>query len=208
MKLYENLTLDSLEKEIWVSAIGFDGRYEVSNLGRVKSLSRLVPNGKSERVVNEKILRQCRSKRDGRLCVVLSANNVRKTHSVSSLIYYSFNPNKIDDNLNDEVYHINKISHDNRLSNLGYNKIKGSSYAISIKLGNVKHLEEARKALHKYTKETATIVDGVITHRKCKKCKTKKSVSLFENSRNTCKACRIEEVKERYILKKLNSTTI
>lgn len=34
-KIYKNLSLEDLENEIWVDALGFGGVYAVSNLGRV-----------------------------------------------------------------------------------------------------------------------------------------------------------------------------
>ena len=50
-----SLSLDNLENEEWIDALGFDGIYQVSNYGRVKTLGRWVSNGKSERWVKERI---------------------------------------------------------------------------------------------------------------------------------------------------------
>ena len=198
-KIYNNPTLEDLENEIWIDALGFDGIYEVSNLGRIKSLGRYVPNGKSERWVKEKIRKQVLCP-DGRLTCPLSHNNIRTSINVSAFIFYSFNPNLQNDNLNDEVYHINKIQNDNRLCNLSYNKIKGKSYKISIELGNVKHLDEARKKHHKYTKGTAIIKNKRTTHRKCKRCGNLKEQKCFEiYGRNTCTSCREIQKKETYL---------
>lgn len=44
-------------EEIWLPIQGFEGYYEISNLGRVKSLSRLSWNGKVFFTLKEKILR-------------------------------------------------------------------------------------------------------------------------------------------------------
>jgi hypothetical protein len=189
-RIYRNTNLKDLDNEIWVDCLGYDGLYEVSNLGRVKSLGRRVNNGQSGRWVKERILSPSKNKRDNRLKVGLSSNNKTKSFDISWLVFYSFNPKMLNDKINDEVYHKNKIADDNRLVNLGYNKVRGASYKISMELGNVKHLEKARKSLHKYTKETAIIKDGVITHRKCRVCKEIKPVNKFEKSRNTCFKCR------------------
>lgn len=196
---HKNLQLEDLPNEKWIDALGFDGVYEVSNLGRIKSLGRWVANGKSERWVKERIRKQVLCP-DGRLTCPLSHNNIRTSINVSAFIFYSFNPNLQNDNLNDEVYHINKIQDDNRICNLSYNKIKGKSYKISIQLGNVKHLDEARKKHHKYTKETAIIKNKRTTHRKCKNCGKLKEQKYFEQyGRNTCKSCRILYQKEIYL---------
>lgn len=198
MEIYENTSLESLKGEVWVDAIGYEGFYKVSNLGRVKSLGRYVSNGKSKRWVKEKILKQSLSK-DGRLSCGLSVGNTRKTLNISASVFYSFNPEIKNDYLNDEVFHINKKMNDNKLCNLSYNKQKGKSYSVSIKLGNVSHLKEARKQLHPYTKNNSVIVNGKITHRKCKKCNEVKLNKEFEScGRNTCNKCRSIQAKERY----------
>lgn len=194
---FKNKELIDLPNEIWVDCFGYDGIYSVSNLGRVKSEGRWVSNGKSERFVKERILSQAELS-DGRLTVNLSINNIAESKQVHQLVFYSFHPEKINDKLRDEVYHINKILNDNRLENLGYNEIQGKSYKISIELGNVKHLETARKAVHKYTKDTAQIINGEVAKRKCKSCGELKDVSFFEYKRNTCIECRKIEKRNRY----------
>ena len=45
MYFNKNLQIEDLENEEWIDAIGFDGIYQVSNLGRVKTLGRWVRNG-------------------------------------------------------------------------------------------------------------------------------------------------------------------
>jgi hypothetical protein len=137
-KIYKNLSLEDLENEIWTDALGFDGIYAVSNLGRVKSLERRVPTANGHRSVRGRILSQDKQKSDGKLSVVFS---IAKSYSLNTLVYYSFNPKKVNDDLNDEVYHINKIQDDNRLCNLEYNKIKRSTYKRSLEFGNLKHLK-------------------------------------------------------------------
>lgn len=189
-KIYKNLSLEDLENEIWVDALGFGGVYAVSNLGRVKSLERRVSTANGNRRVRERMLSQGKQKRDGRLSVVFSLNNIAKSYALNTLIYYSFNPKQINDNLNDEVYHINKIQDDNRLCNLGYNKIKGASYKISIDLGNVKHLEKARKKHHPHTKKGSIIIDGRTTHRTCRVCnKLKEQKEYNYYGTNRCLEC-------------------
>ena len=42
MKAYENLSLEDMEGEVWKDVVGYEGLYQVSNLGRVKSLDRYV----------------------------------------------------------------------------------------------------------------------------------------------------------------------
>jgi hypothetical protein len=204
--IYKNKTINTLDNEIWVDCFGYDGIYSVSNLGRVKSENRYVNNGKSQRLVKERILSQAQSK-DGRLMVNLSIDNKAKPTQVNQLVYYSFYPEKINDMINNEVFHVNKIVNDNRLINLGYNDIHGKSYKISIELGNVKHLGQARKNVHKYTKENSIIENGIVVKRKCKICNELKDVDYFEYKRNTCLKCRKRTKQSYYQNVKLNRST-
>lgn len=48
-ELYKILDLENLENEEWLPVVGYEGLYEVSNMGRIKSLG----NNKSRK---EKIL--------------------------------------------------------------------------------------------------------------------------------------------------------
>lgn len=89
--------------EIWKDLTGYIGIYQVSNNGRIKSLSRKIvrKNGQIA-IVKEKILK---SKKDryGYFFIVLSNNNIRKTILVHRLVAAAFIPNP--DNL-PEIDHI------------------------------------------------------------------------------------------------------
>lgn len=52
-------------EEIWKDIVGHENKYQVSNLGRVKSLARQTPfkNGKFTRFTKERILKPCLGKR-------------------------------------------------------------------------------------------------------------------------------------------------
>ena len=76
-------------KEIWVDIIGYEGLYQVSNYGRVKSLERYNALG---RLVDEKILKGIIN-RDGYLFVNLSKNGVEKPYTVHRLVSEAFLPN-------------------------------------------------------------------------------------------------------------------
>lgn len=179
-----SLSLDDLEGEIWIDAVGFDGIYEVSNLGRIKSLGRWVSNGKSERWVKERIRKQAQSK-DGRLSCPFSVGGTTYPINIPELIYLSFNRNEC---LNGYVIaHLNKKPYDNRLSNLKKITIKDSR-KISEKLGNLKPMPTRGEL--KYTRENTFYENGVLKEKRCKLCNTIKSISLFDKFRNTCRECR------------------
>ena len=109
-----------MSEEVWRDIEGFDGLYQVSNQGRVKSLERKVPKGDGERTVKERILKPgVRSK--GYLFVVLCAGGKSRMFSVHRLVCQAFhdNPeNKLD------VNHINENKTDNRACNLEWSTRK------------------------------------------------------------------------------------
>jgi hypothetical protein len=74
-------------QEIWLPIEGYEGYYEVSNLGRVKSLSRSVEN--SNRIIKEKF-NSFHLKRDGYHSVLLSKNKVKKTISLHRIVANTF----------------------------------------------------------------------------------------------------------------------
>ena len=98
------------EKEIWKDIPEYEG-YQVSNLGRVKSLERIDALGHR---LKEKILKPSIS-HNGYYRVCLHKNSIGKMHVVHRLVWIAFN-GPIPEGL--QVNHINEIKSDNRLSNL------------------------------------------------------------------------------------------
>ncbi len=101
------------EQEQWKPIAGFEG-YKVSSFGNVKSVERLVWNGKGYVHKPEMILKQARSHK-GYPIVYLSHNNRQKTVPVHRLVASAFIPNPFG---KPQVNHINGIKTDNRVTNL------------------------------------------------------------------------------------------
>ena len=97
--------------EIWKEIQDYEGLYEVSNLGRVKNLERLVKNKHGYRKVKEKILTATSF---NYACVFLSNGNV-KQHYVHRLVATAFIPNPFNKEM---VNHKSGNKLDNRLTNL------------------------------------------------------------------------------------------
>lgn len=99
--------MKNIMKEIWKDITGYEGLYQISNNGNVKSLG----NNKTKK---EKILKPSVDG-DGYLFVKLCKNRKLKYFKVHRLVAQAFisNPNNLP-----QVNHKNEIKDDNRLENL------------------------------------------------------------------------------------------
>lgn len=105
--------LSKMPNEIWKPINGYEGLYEVSNFGRMKSFQ----NG------NERILRGHRDK-NGYIVIRLPEDGVFKYRLLHRIIAQTFIPNPEDKPF---VDHINTIPSDNRVENLRWATEKENS---------------------------------------------------------------------------------
>lgn len=99
-------------KEVWKDIVGYEGMYQVSNLGNVKSLDRIVWNGKVHHLLKGRIMKPKGKKyKEVHLC---KDGKIKKCY-LHRLVAHSFilNPNN-----KPQVNHLNGIHSDNRLENL------------------------------------------------------------------------------------------
>lgn len=101
-------------KEIWKDVVGYEGLYQVSNLGRVKSLERASGKGSGNRYRPERILKQIVDK-CGYLEITLCLKGIQKKFRVHRLIASAFIINIKNKSC---VNHINGVKADNRVENL------------------------------------------------------------------------------------------
>ena len=106
--------MEKLFNEIWKPIKGFEGLYEVSNMGNVRSLDRHVINDNQYRLLKGKPKKPCLTS-DGYLITNLSKNGQVKTYFVHRLVAEAFIPNP---NVLPFIDHINTIKTDNRVENL------------------------------------------------------------------------------------------
>ena len=102
-----------MEEEIWKPVVGYEGVYEVSNKGRIKSLERIV-NTKNRKIHKRESIRNLK-KHDGYYYVTLSKNSKHETLAVHRIVAMAFldKPNG-----KNHIDHINTNRLDNRVENL------------------------------------------------------------------------------------------
>ena len=144
-------------QEIWKDIKGYEGLYQVSNLGRVKSILCWCGNGKTKIwKEKEKILSNCVDN-NGYIRVVLFKECKGKNVRVHRLVAEAFIPNLEDKRV---VNHINGIKTDNRVENLEWCTYgENAKHAWNNGLNSVSQnvIDSAKKRFSKkvnqYTKE-------------------------------------------------------
>ena len=139
-------------EEHWKPIIGFEGLYEISNLGRVKSLSRYVKSkANSKMKIPERILKTGKNK-CGYALVVLMKNNKRHNKLVHRLVAEAFinNPENYA-----VVNHIDGNKQNNNVSNLewcstSYNVKHAYLTGLNKKIKAVIQLDLTGKIIRKY----------------------------------------------------------
>jgi hypothetical protein len=107
-----------MQEEIWKDIPNYEGLYQVSNLGRVKSLFRKIYNKNNEFIYTQKeiILKQSYDK-SGYYRIALTNNSERKRFKIHQLVAMAFLGHK-PCGFKLVVDHINDIKTDNRVENL------------------------------------------------------------------------------------------
>lgn len=122
--------------EIWKDIIEFDGLYQISNLGRVKSLSRRIVCGNGFTDKKETILKLSKTKK-GYLRANLCENYNRASYAVHRAVAIHFieNPNNLP-----QVNHIDEIKTNNTVDNLEW----------CTNRQNIHHSKKRKKSSSKY----------------------------------------------------------
>ena len=114
--LSEKISVNNLA-ETWKDIPGYEGLYQASTFGRVRSVDRIVPHGAFDttRPVRGRILKVGTRPGDGRVVVNLSKVGKVRHWKVHRLIAYVFLPNPDD---KPQINHIDGDPKNNRLDNL------------------------------------------------------------------------------------------
>jgi len=156
------------DEEQWKPVNGFEGVYEVSTLGRVRSLARVVKRGRGMMNVSEKILTpNCTPGKY--VHVVMQHEGKRRDVDLHVLVAETFlgpRPEKL------EVCHNNGDPRDNRLENLRYDTSRENS------LDTVKHGRNPQRQRTHCPSGHPLVVPNLVEaelrrgHRKCRACNT------------------------------------
>ena len=133
-------------EEIWKDIKGYEGLYQVSNLGNVRSLDHIRKNGKTDNhkcLTKGRLLKLAVQKESGYLFCVLSKNGNTKGYRVHRLVAETFIPNP---NNYKCVNHKDENKSNNKLENLEwcthkYNNNYGTK-PIRIAKGNSKKVNQ------------------------------------------------------------------
>ena len=138
--------------ETWKPVVGYEGLYEVSDYGRVRSVPHEVPSRNGVRVSPGRMRNPFKNK-TGYVIINLCKNGIIKNHTIHRLVAEAFLPNP--DNL-PQVNHKDENKLNNNLGNLEWCSVKyNNNYGT-------KNQRVSEKNRVSKCKQVAQIKDGII----------------------------------------------
>jgi len=135
--------------EKWKDIKGYEGLYQVSNLGNVKSLDRIIWNGHTKHLHKGRIMKP---KGNRYKDVILCKEGKSKKYYVHRLVAIEFISNTEN---KPQVNHINGIKEDNRIDNLEWvTASENGKHANSIGLRTVRDMSGTNNPNYKHGKRS------------------------------------------------------
>lgn len=123
-------------EEMWKDIQGYEGFYQASNLGRVRSIPRVIVDRKNNRFFKGRILKSYLDK-DGYPTIILSKSNKKRVIHVHRLVAQVFIPNLEN---KEQVNHIDGDKQNNRIENLEWcSNLENIRHSWSSGLSTNKH---------------------------------------------------------------------
>lgn len=113
--------------EKWLPVLGWEGFYEVSDMGRVRSIERVVEcsNGRKQPVKAKVLVGGRRAKNPYRFVALSSPGREREQKNVSALVLEAFVGPRPAGQL---ARHLNDVKDDDRLENLAWGTVSENAY--------------------------------------------------------------------------------
>ena len=145
-----------MANEIWKDIEGYEGLYQVSNFGNVKSLARIVHSKKrSDYKIKEKILKQSDTTTGYKKVELHKDNEKRKSFKVHRLVAQAFIPNPENKR---EVNHIDGNKHNNNVNNLEWvTSSENKIHAFKMNLNPTKRDLDENEIIRMYCEEKMSI---------------------------------------------------
>lgn len=168
--------------EEWRDIPGWDGSYQVSDLGRVRSVDRYVQYRNGPLVFTRGRLLTPQFTYFGHIQVMMSRNNDYRPYLAHRLVLLTFIGEAPDGFV---ACHNNGIPDDNRLSNLRWDT-QSANQADAVAHGNNKNASKTHcKNNHEFTPENTYHSPSRPLHRRCKTCakihEAKRALKRAEN---------------------------
>ena len=175
--------------EFWKDIEGYEGLYQVSNLGRVRSLDRVVQRntfcGQIQQRRKGRILKTIR-KPEGYVFCSLSRDNTPETKTIHRLVAEAFIPNP---NNYPCVNHRNEDKTDNRVENLEWCTVQ-----YNTNYGTRKQRQVANNPLCKRIKVDGVLFRSISEAERFLNCPKNAIFLVLKSNRNTYKGHKIERV--------------
>lgn len=164
------------EPERWLPVVGWEGLYEVSDLGRIRTVPRVVNGGRnSYKSITLKIKKQCSTPHGYPICG-LSKNGKTKTFLTHRLVLEAFIGPRPDGM---EACHFDGDKTNNKLANLRWDT-KSSNQDDAVRIGTRPDPRRTRCSLgHQLSPENVYLNPKGI--RECKACRTDRFKKYSEN---------------------------
>lgn len=151
---------------VWRDIPGYEGHYQVSDAGEVRSLDRYVAYGRGQQMFRRGVVLKQSVNRQGYLRVALRSQT-RRVHALVLEAFVGPRPEGAD------TLHANDIRTDNRLENLSWGT-RRQNMLDAVKRGRHGQTRKTHcKWGHEFTAENTIEVSGRRGTRKCRACRLK-----------------------------------